>query len=293
MEVRRAVPADRERVAEISARIWEGDDYVARMFDKWVADQAGYFAVVCAEQLILGLGKLTMLSPQDAWLEGLRVDPIHQGKGVAKLLTTFLLAEAERRGARSLRLSSYVENYASLHIVEKYGFRRIAEFKLFELSATAPTTPAVELPQLTDLAAISAGLDPSTLRQRGRLLAFDFTFEQLTPRLTEELLRASEWFGLPGDGGLPGLLVLSGRHAKDGSLSISYIQGQASYRQLIAAAAATADREQRLLYCMAPPADQLLQAELRLAGFINYNQSSDPDVFVYEYAGSTATTPAE
>jgi hypothetical protein len=36
-------------VAEISAQIWGGDDYVARMFDQWAAEPAGYFAVVTAD----------------------------------------------------------------------------------------------------------------------------------------------------------------------------------------------------------------------------------------------------
>ena len=37
------LPADRDRVAEISSDVWDGHDYIPRVFDDWVADAGSTF----------------------------------------------------------------------------------------------------------------------------------------------------------------------------------------------------------------------------------------------------------
>ena len=45
VELRPARTADRERVVEICAAIWEGHDYIPEVFDTWVQDPSGTFQV--------------------------------------------------------------------------------------------------------------------------------------------------------------------------------------------------------------------------------------------------------
>lgn len=123
--VRRMTPADKPAMMEIASRIWEGSDYLPAVFDEWVADREGEFAAVHLDGRIVGCGKLTFLTPTDAWLEGLRKDPRVPEKGLgAEVARYFLSRLALRRDLTSIRFSTYVRNLSSITVNERLGFRR-------------------------------------------------------------------------------------------------------------------------------------------------------------------------
>ncbi len=125
--VRRMTPADKPALMAIAARIWDGTDYLPAVFDDWVADRDGEFAAVFLGERLVGCGKLTFLTPADAWFEGLRKDPDLATKGVTTTVTAhFLRALAGRPGLRSVRFSTSVRNLASITANERMGFRRYA-----------------------------------------------------------------------------------------------------------------------------------------------------------------------
>lgn len=125
--IRRMTPADKPALMAIAARIWDGTDYLPAVFDDWVADRAGEFAAVLLGDRLVGCGKLTFLTPVDAWFEGLRKDPDLAEKGVTTAVSAhFLRALAGRPGLRSIRFSTYVRNHASITANERMGFRRYA-----------------------------------------------------------------------------------------------------------------------------------------------------------------------
>ena len=41
LKVRKIKPPDKARAIEITKNIWDGDDYIYRVFDKWVKDKEG------------------------------------------------------------------------------------------------------------------------------------------------------------------------------------------------------------------------------------------------------------
>lgn len=124
---RRALPSDKAQVSALCAKIWEGDDYLPRCYDEWVADQAGELALCFAEDRLAGISKLTWLAPGEAWLEGLRKDPDLNVKGVgAALCRRYLTRLAGEPGLRSIRFSTYFANHASIKLNEALGFRCIA-----------------------------------------------------------------------------------------------------------------------------------------------------------------------
>jgi RimJ/RimL family protein N-acetyltransferase len=123
--VRRMTPADKPGMLEIASQIWEGSDYLPSVFDDWVADREGEFAAVHLDGKLVGCGKLTFLTPTDAWLEGLRKDPRVRQKGLgAEVARHFLSRLAVRRDLTSIRFSSYVRNLSSITVNERLGFRR-------------------------------------------------------------------------------------------------------------------------------------------------------------------------
>jgi GNAT superfamily N-acetyltransferase len=84
--LRPAEPHDKAAIAALSAQIWEGEDYLARLFDNWVAQQRGRFILAFDGEELAGCNKLTELGPGEWWMEGLRVAPAWRGQGIARLL---------------------------------------------------------------------------------------------------------------------------------------------------------------------------------------------------------------
>jgi RimJ/RimL family protein N-acetyltransferase len=123
--VRRMTGEDKPAVLELSSRIWEGRDYLPRVFDAWVADTDGEFAAVLLDGRVVGCGKLTYFTPVDAWLEGLRKDPSVTEKGLGRFLALhFFERLAVRPGLATVRFSTRSRNLASITANERLGFQR-------------------------------------------------------------------------------------------------------------------------------------------------------------------------
>jgi GNAT superfamily N-acetyltransferase len=98
---RPAEPRDRDAVFAICAHTWADGDYIPRLWDAWLADPEGTFAVgVDADGTVVALGKLSVPGPGEGWLEGLRVAPERRGGGWGRALTAHLTACAWAQGLR-------------------------------------------------------------------------------------------------------------------------------------------------------------------------------------------------
>jgi len=125
---RPARTSDTGDVLELTRTIWDGHDYVPDAWDGWLADPQGLLAVAEYQGRVLGLGKLTRLSDDDWWLEGLRVHPEYQGRGVASQLNDYLLAHWLRTGKGALRLATSSERVQVHHMCQRNRFTKVAEF---------------------------------------------------------------------------------------------------------------------------------------------------------------------
>lgn len=123
--LRPMTPADKPAVLGIASRTWEGSDYLPFVFDDWIADTDGEFVAAMLEGRVVGCGKLSFLTPYDAWLEGLRKDPEVTQGGLAELINRYYLRRlAGRPGLRSVRFSTSAFNTRSIAVSERLGFRR-------------------------------------------------------------------------------------------------------------------------------------------------------------------------
>jgi GNAT superfamily N-acetyltransferase len=125
---RPARQSDTADVLELTRTIWNGHDYVPDVWEDWLADPEGLLAVAEYQGRVLGLGKLTRLSSDDWWFEGLRVHPEYQGRGVASQVNDYLLAHWLRIGDGALRLATNSERVQVHHMCQRNGFTKIAEF---------------------------------------------------------------------------------------------------------------------------------------------------------------------
>jgi GNAT superfamily N-acetyltransferase len=103
---------DKAEVLAFTAKTWEFGDYIGYVFDEWLADPTGRFLAI--EQRgsgqVVGIDKLTMLTPAEGWFEGLRIHPDFRGQGLATNVQRYMIGEAARLGARTIRFLTLANN---------------------------------------------------------------------------------------------------------------------------------------------------------------------------------------
>lgn len=152
--IREITPQDKERVLAISRNIWDGEDYIADVFDDWVKDARGLFCGLWENGKLVGFGKLTYLSEYDIWLEGLRKDESCGVKGVGEKLSRQYINYLKGKKIRSVRFSTYFGNIASITLNEKLGFKCIHTLSLKSKPITKKIEYSDEWPVDFDLKAI-------------------------------------------------------------------------------------------------------------------------------------------
>ena len=133
-------PEDKAEVLAFTAHTWEFGDDIQYVFDDWLADTTGRF-LVAQEQTshrIVAIDKLTMLSPTEAWFEGLRVHPDFRGRGLAGRLQKYMLAEAARLGAQAVRLTTLATNTPVHLACYRDGFTLKAIFRFWKWEENKP-----------------------------------------------------------------------------------------------------------------------------------------------------------
>lgn len=118
-------PADRDRVLEITAGIWDGRDYLPRVFDEWVADPAASFQAVEVEGVVVGLHRTRPLNRSISFYEGLRVAASHRRQGLARAMLRSAIEETRAAGFSELRLVS--GNPDAISLFRSEGFRMLSE----------------------------------------------------------------------------------------------------------------------------------------------------------------------
>jgi RimJ/RimL family protein N-acetyltransferase len=129
--VRRAGPEDREAVLAFATGTWEGWDYIPEVFDDWLAASDGVCLVAVPRDgepdRPIAFCRVALLSPTEAWLEGIRVDPAVRGRSVATALQVAELAWAAEQGASVVRYVTGEDNEGSHRLGAHHGFRRLAD----------------------------------------------------------------------------------------------------------------------------------------------------------------------
>ncbi len=170
ISVRRAQPADTHAVLDFARTTWDGWDYIPSVWQDWLEAPDGVVLVAtprAPRQLDrfgrplqpnrpIAMARVAMLSPEEAWLEGLRVDPGVRNRGVARLFHGACLAWARAQGATTVRYATGEDNEGSHRLGLHHGFRLLRPWRSYQ----PPRAEAEELEE-TDSAAYagSAGED--------------------------------------------------------------------------------------------------------------------------------------
>jgi GNAT superfamily N-acetyltransferase len=212
--IRRARRSDKRDVLAAVRTIWGGQDRIPDVFDGWVTHRTGPFFVAESAGRVVGMGKLTVVSPAEAWLEGGRVAPRWRRKGIATALIAHRIAYARERGFRVLRFSTASDNTPIHRAAKKCGFMRIATLSRHEALAKAGTLPARAKP--AQGRAILRRLGPLVQRGHG------WEWREITSRDVRSAIARGRVF--VSDEGVGAAAMLGDRY--DGTLMVAAVGGR-------------------------------------------------------------------
>lgn len=222
LHIRPARAADRAAVVEMVATVWDGGDYLPKVWDDWLADAGGPLLIGELDGRPAAVAKLSALGPGEDWFEGLRVAPEQRGRGFARAVLQRCVDLSRERGARVLRYMTAEENTPMHRIGDDLGFQLIYAPMWYKASPRAGAPAAAVVPAerceelLRDLAA------SPLLARTGGLYTYDWcTFE-----LTEQRLRAHIERGEVQalDGGAWAIVIPNER----GGAWLAHVEGQGS-----------------------------------------------------------------
>ncbi|MCU0607891.1 MAG: GNAT family N-acetyltransferase, partial [Candidatus Edwardsbacteria bacterium] len=85
--MRRARAADKATVLDFCRHTFgRWGDYLPEVWDQWVRERRGLFALAEVRGVPVAVGKITVQRPGELWLEGLRVDPHWRGCGIGRVV---------------------------------------------------------------------------------------------------------------------------------------------------------------------------------------------------------------
>jgi GNAT superfamily N-acetyltransferase len=169
LNIRPVRPADRERVLEIVADVWEGRDYIPQVFDEWVSDPGGSFQAGEQDGEVVAVQRLRPLAERIMYYGGLRVASSHRRRGLGRAMLRSAVEESRRLGFRVLRLATVAD--APRGLFESEGFRLALETKFWRAQRREGGDPPSLLRPAQAPAALARLESSGALAAYGGLLA--------------------------------------------------------------------------------------------------------------------------
>lgn len=309
IEIRKAKLEDTGAILEISSQIWDGTDYVPRVLDKWMSGKDGTLWCALLDGQVLGFARSTHLSSSRCWMEGIRVSSKARGLGLGKALAEFQMSEAFTAGFESCCLSSYIENYESLHIVRSHGFEETAQFKIYDWLKVSETEASNEaksenepfnanysenrkallkncnirvVDETEKNQIIEAMATSDMLKRRKGYLSYDWTFETFSREWISMCIDDGDFYAIETPMG-SGFFSLSGKHAKGNIKTLNYVSGFNIEEMVLAYCIEKALESGFESFCYMAYNNEK-DAQFKNIGLETYNEHNQ-DVFVFEKKG--------
>ena len=266
-------PADRERVMELTRDVWDGHDYLPRVFDDWVADASATFQAAEVDGTVVGVQRLRAYAQGIVWYEGLRVATSHRGRGIAAAMLDSAIAEAREQGFEEMRLGT--ANPTAVGIFERAGFRRLIDVRWWVAPRVEGGDPAripdpSESERLWSAVSSSPGLDLYHGVSADFHESHDLGAGELARLAGTGMLRAA-----PGGRAVAGL-----REPWGDSLAVSFIAGRgAALRDLLFALRYEADADGTDHVSISVPRGHPAAVDLNASGYDLAN--ADDTAFIY------------
>lgn len=133
IEIRRATHDDYEGVRAFTEDLWadRGGDYIPEIYHEWLEDDDEPKKTFLADagDEVAGIVQAAMVSPDEAWFQGMRINPDYRRRGLSGQLNEACFEWARDRGATVGRVMIFSWNAASLGAARTSGMEPITEFR--------------------------------------------------------------------------------------------------------------------------------------------------------------------
>jgi len=225
--IRPATIEDRDGIIAFCRNTFDWGDYIEEVIDEWLDSSEGVLLTVLHEGRPAGIARVAMITPREAWFEGLRVNKELRRLGLGAALTTACIKEARRLGAEIALMAIDACNAASLRLSERAGFRRVARFREKDLTGaggeqarhgpTAGVRPATH-DDVTVLETLFQSVEP------GGLAFADWEVIRWNEKMVRDMIeRGRLWVFDSGSGPCAAALV----KPEEGALEVSSLCGLA------------------------------------------------------------------
>ena len=122
-------------ILDISKDIWEGDDYIPYVIERWLNEKnnLAYGAFLDeAKKELIGFGRVKIYPNGIAWLEGGRVKASHQKKGIGRDLMKYAIDYAIKFGAKVAQYDTSSRNFGSVSLAKFHGFKEKKRTEVLE-----------------------------------------------------------------------------------------------------------------------------------------------------------------
>ena len=122
-------------ILDISKDIWEGDDYIPDVIERWLNDKDNLaYGAFLEEEMkeLIGLGRVKMFPNGVAWLEGGRVKITHQKQGIGRDLMKYAIDYAIQAGAKVAQYDTSSRNFGSKSLAKFHGFKEKKRMEVLE-----------------------------------------------------------------------------------------------------------------------------------------------------------------
>ncbi|MCD4690730.1 GNAT family N-acetyltransferase, partial [bacterium] len=223
--VRPARASDRDAIIEMSKHIWGGLDYLPLVWDRWLEDPNGGLLTVELDGEPVGVSKVTLLSPGEVWLEGLRLHPKLHGRGLTKQINRVSFRKAMEHNPKSIRYATGVGNAASRHLGEFRGFWLVASTHWIWGRAIRGENLDGRIASTEELDAVLEYIGGTDCyRDAGGLLAVDWKFLELKRERVRDLIGAGRVLILPRRGKIRAAAIYS-TGSIDDNICLGFING--------------------------------------------------------------------
>jgi hypothetical protein len=163
--VRRARPDDKDAVLAFATSTWDGWDYIPHAWPVWMTSTDGVVLVACrpSDDVPLAITRVALVSPTEAWWEGIRVDPAVRGMEVAADLQVAELQWSAAQGANVVRYATSARNEGSHRLGARHGVELLFGYTNYWWSASPDDDPH-------EPSAFDAAVRAQATQVRGRVL---------------------------------------------------------------------------------------------------------------------------
>jgi len=280
-QIRPARATDKPAIRAVCARAWEGEDYVPKVWDEWLADPYGQLVVAEVDNRVVALGKLSRLADGEWWLEGLRVDPAFRRQGVAGQLQAHLVEKVRQVGRGVVRYGTHSTNEPVHRIAAQDGLRHTATYYRYR----ADPLSIADIPLLRQLAKADLAQcwalinDTNRYRAAGGLYEANWKWKSLTRERLANHLEAGDGWGLEIGGELGGLALVL-HWAREGVLNLGYVDGLDKVLVTVLQELRGLTLQQGYTELWFKPVEEpALVAAVEAAG---YERGADRDIWIFE-----------